>query len=150
MAKKTKNVRKIKAGFDRNEEAVELVKERVSKQKQKITIVQKNDFIKNLFNGRYYLARLNMIADQLNGEIVENIDGCLKSKELMHAEYALMRMRALEGIRNSNEAKRNLQNSGLTNKDVDNVVLSYYEDKIIEEKISEPEIKKTEAVQSDK
>ena len=42
---------------------------------------KKNDYIKNLINGRYFLARCNMLATQIqNKEIKEDLDGCLKTE----------------------------------------------------------------------
>ena len=96
----------------------------------------KKDFIKNLMNGRYFLGRCNMMQEQLveGGKIIENIDGCLKSRDLMLAEYGLMRMQAIDSLRLSNFAKRELKdNHGITDYDLQAIEARYYEGKIIDE-----------------
>ena len=61
-----------------------MVKEKTEEQKQEIAfgiqvrlVSKKNDYIKNIINGRYFLARGNMIAVQIqNNKIIEEIDAC--------------------------------------------------------------------------
>ncbi len=70
---------------------------------------QKLDYIRNLYNGRYYAARANMITEQLNsGKIEEKIDGCKKTKELLGYEYALMKMQAINSLTNAYGLKKQL------------------------------------------
>lgn len=96
---------------------------------------KKNDYIKNLINGRYYLARCNMIAEQLIGKrIEEKIDGCPKSEEYMRAEYALMKMQAIVSMRNAHFAKQDLfKEFNLKPEDIEALEMDYYDGKIIRE-----------------
>ena len=96
---------------------------------------KKNDYIKNLINGRYFLARCNMLAVQIqNKEIKEDIDGCLKTEEYMRAEYALMKMQAIMSMRNAHFAKQDLfKDFKLTEEDVYALEKDYYDGKIIRE-----------------
>ena len=50
----------------------------------------KNNYIRNIINARYFLARCNMIAFQIQNKCIkENIDGCVKSEEFLRAECLL-------------------------------------------------------------
>jgi len=99
----------------------------------------KNDYIRNLINGRYYLARCNMIAVQIqNKEIKENIDGCLKSEEFLRAEYALQKMQAIMSMRNAHFAKQELvKEFKLTDEDILVIEEDYYNGKVIREEYDE-------------
>ena len=101
----------------------------------KVQIVQlSNEYIKNLLNGRYFLARQNMLANQLNDDkIEEKIDGCLKSKEYMKAECALMKMQAIMSFRNASFGKEQLKKYGCSEKEIADAEKDYYEGKIIRE-----------------
>lgn len=108
----------------------------------------KNDYIKNLINGRYFLARLNMIAEQLNsGNIKESIDGCLKSADLMRQEYGLMKMQAINSMREAHFAKVELMSKTykLTGKDIEAIESDYYDGKVIREEYDESYKKGKEA-----
>ncbi len=100
---------------------------------------KKNDYIRNIINGRYYLARCNMIAVQIQGgKIKETIDGCLKSEEYMRAEYALMKMQAIMGMRNAHFAKQELfKDFKLKEEDILTFEKDYYDGKIIREEYDE-------------
>ncbi len=100
---------------------------------------KKNDYIKNLLNGRYYLTRMNMMAVQIqSGEIKENIDGCLKSMEFMRSEYALMKMQAIMGMRNAHFAKQELfKDFKLTQEDIGAIEEDYYNGKVVRESYDE-------------
>ena len=102
-------------------------------------ITKKNDYIKNLINGRYYLARCNMIAAQLQSKnIQESIDGCKKTDEYLRSEYALMKYQAISSMRNAHFAGRELiQDFKLTNNDLLDIEKDYYEGKIIREEYDE-------------
>ena len=92
----------------------------------------KNTYITEVVNGRYYTERCNMIAEQINkNDIKESLDGCPKPLNMMRAEYALMKIRAIIGMRNAHFAKKDLFNSGLTEKDVIKLEQSYYNGSII-------------------
>ena len=107
----------------------------------------KNDYIRNLINGRYYLARANMLAEQINsGNIVEKIDGATKTKEYMLSEYALMKMQAITSFRTVHFSKADLiKDYGMNEKDILELEQSYYDGKIIREHYDESDRKKTKA-----
>lgn len=94
-----------------------------------------NDYIKNTLNGYYYLARYNMIVEQINNKAIkEKIDGCPKSEDYMRAECALMKMQAIMGFRSASFAKEDLlKKLGCTEKDIIALERDYYEGKIIRE-----------------
>ena len=96
---------------------------------------KKNDYIKNIINGRYFLARCNMIAVQIQSkDIKEDIDGCLKSEEFLRAEYALQKMQAIMSMRNAHFAKQELfSDFKLKEEDISAIEEDYYDGKIIRE-----------------
>ena len=100
---------------------------------------KKNDYIKNIINGRYFLARCNMIAVQIQSkDIKEDIDGCLKSEEFLRAEYALQKMQAIMSMRNAHFAKQDLfKEFKLTEEDIQSIEVDYYDGKIIREAYDE-------------
>jgi len=101
---------------------------------------KKLDYIRNLLNGRYYLARCNMMAEQLlPGTIIkESIDGCLKTEEYMRSEYALMKMQAISSLRNAHFAKKDLlEGFKLTPEQIIEIEADYYDGKIIREDYDE-------------
>lgn len=99
----------------------------------------KNDYIKNIINGRYFLARCNMIAVQIQTKnIKENIDGCLKSEEFLRAEYALQKMQAITSMRNAHFTKQELFDEfKLKEEDILAIEEDYYDGKIIREEYDE-------------
>ena len=100
----------------------------------------KNDYITDLINGRYFLARSNMMVEQLiSKKIVEKIDGCPKSEDLMRQEHVLMKMQAIKSMRNAHFAKEELmgKNFKLTKKDIVAIEEDYYEGKVIREEYDE-------------
>ena len=114
---------------------------------------KKNDYIRNIINGRYFLARSNMIAVQIqNNDIKENIDGCPKTFELMRTEYALQKMQAIMSMRNAHFAKKDLFEDGFTEDDILAIEEDYYNGKIIREEYDETYKKgnKADFVKSDK
>ena len=100
---------------------------------------KKNDYIKNIINGRYYFARCNMIAVQIQtGKIQENIDGCPKSEEFLRTEYAVQKMQAIMSMRNAHFAKRDLfKDFKLKEEDILAIEEDYYDGKIIREEYDE-------------
>ena len=100
---------------------------------------KKNDYIKNIINGRYFLARCNMIAVQIQSkDIKEDIDGCLKSEEFLRAEYALQKMQAIMSMRNAHFAKQELfSDFKLKEEDIQAIEEDYYDGKIIREAYDE-------------
>ena len=100
---------------------------------------KKNDYIRNIINARYYLARCNMIAVQIQSKkIQENIDGCLKSEEFLRAEYALQKMQAIMRMRKAHFAKQDLfKDFKLKQEDIQALEEDYYDGKIIREAYDE-------------
>jgi len=107
----------------------------------------KNDYIKNTINGRYYLARCNMLAEQIqSGKILEKIDGATKTVEYMRAEYALMKMQAIMSMRTAYFSKKNLLGEfKLTEADIQALEEDYYNGKIIREDYDDSYKKKNKA-----
>ena len=105
----------------------------------------KNDYIRHTINGRYFLARTNMIAEQIHsGEIKENIDGCVKTEEYMRSEYALQKMQAIMEMRNSHFAKKELKEDfKLNDDDIHAIEEDYYNGKIIREEYDDGYNKKS-------
>jgi len=99
----------------------------------------KNDYIKNMINGRYFLARCNMIAVQIqSGEIKEKIDGCIKSEEFFRQEYALLKMQAITSMRNAHFSKQEIIDEfKLTEEDISKIEEDYYDGKVIRESYDE-------------
>lgn len=99
----------------------------------------KQNYLRNLINGRYYLARVNMIAEQINsGKIEEKIDGCTKSLELMQQEYGLMKYQAITSMRTAHFQKLDLiKEFNLTEKDFAEIEDDYYNGKVIREDYGE-------------
>ena len=99
----------------------------------------KNEYITATINGRYYLARTNMIAEQLHsGKIIEKIDDCPKTEEYMRAEYALQKMAAISQMRNAHFAKKELKEDfKLNDDDIHAIEEDYYNGKIVREEYDE-------------
>jgi len=106
----------------------------------------KNDYLRTTVNGRYFLARTNMIAEQLiAGDIKESIDGCPKTEEFMRAEYAHQKMAAIGEMRNSHFAKKELKDTHkLNDDDIYAIEEDLYNGKIIREEYDESYSKKKE------
>jgi len=106
----------------------------------------KNDYLRSTVNGRYFLARTNMIAEQIiSGDIMENIDGCKKSEEFMRAEYAHQKMAAIGEMRNSHFAKKELKEDfKLNDDDIYAIEEDLYNGKIVREEYDESYNKKKE------
>ena len=146
-----KNKIKVKKK-DRNEEAkrkfAEKVRERENNSLRAMRIAsKKNDYIKNIVNGRYYLERCNMIADQINsGEIKEKIDGCLKTLGLMKTEYALMKIQAITSMRNAHFAKKDLfDDFEFKDEDIVAIEKDYYDGKVVREAYDDEHYKGSKA-----
>ena len=106
----------------------------------------KNDYIRATVNGRYFLARTNMIAEQIiSGEIIERIDGCPKTEEFMRAEYAHQKLAAIGEMRNAHFAKKELKDDfKLNDDDIYAIEEDLYNGKIIREEYDEGYNKKKE------
>lgn len=96
----------------------------------------KNEYIRNLINGRYYIARVNMISSQLipEGKILESVDGNLKSREFLMAEYGLIKMQAIMCMRDAHFNKIALKEEHkLTDEEIAFIEEDYYNGKMIRE-----------------
>ncbi len=121
-------------------------KEKTEKERKEITFGMqvrlanlKNNYIRNIVNGRYHLARCNMLAVQIqNKKIKESIDGCLKSEEFMRAEYAHQKVQAIMDLRNAHFAKQEMfADFKLKEEDISVIEADYYDGKIIREEYDE-------------
>ncbi len=122
-------------------------KEKTEEQKKEIEFginlrlaKSKNTYIINIVNGRYFLARCNMIAKQLlpDADIVERLDGALKTEEYVRAEYAHQKIAAITNMRNAHFAKQELMKEfKLTEEDIVAIETDYYDGKIIREEYDE-------------
>ena len=124
----------------RDEAARRKLKEKVQKREiaygMNLRLANKKvEYITNLINGRYYMARCNMIAEQLNDrDIKESIDGCLKSEEYIRSEYALMKLQAIKSMRTTHFSKQELlKEFNLKEEDILALEKDYYDGKIIRE-----------------
>lgn len=99
----------------------------------------KNDYIRNTINGRYFLARCNMISEQIIAkDIKESIDGCPKTEEMMRTEYALQKMQAIHSLRDAHFAKKELiSDFKLNEDDIYAIEEDYYNGKIIRDTYDE-------------
>lgn len=95
----------------------------------------KNDYIRATVNGRYFLARTNMIAEQIISEqIIEKIDGCPKTEEFMRAEYAHQKLAAMSEMRNAHFSKKELKEDfKLNDDDIYAIEEDLYNGKIVRE-----------------
>jgi len=100
---------------------------------------KKQEYIRNIINARYYMARCNMIAVQIqNKKILEDIDGCPKSEEFLRSEYALQKMQAIMSMRNAHFAKQDLiKDFKFKKEDILAIEEDYYDGKIIREEYDE-------------
>jgi len=138
------NVVKIEEAKKKNLEGVEFAKHREM-------IMAKKDFIKNQFNGYYHLERANSLATQHEGKIIEKIDGALKSKGLVYAEYLLMKMFAIEDFRNAYHAKKELmEKHGFSKEDIIKIEEDFTKGAILREEYEEgmAQTRKAQFVQS--
>ena len=138
--------------MDKKEKTEKEIKEMAFGMQMEITKM-KNDYIRNVINGRYFLARCNMIAVQVQNKAVrESIDGCPKTLELMRTEYAMQKMQAIISMRNAHFAKKDLLERKFTEEDIVAIEEDYYDGKVIREEYDESYKKgnKAEFVESDK
>lgn len=124
----------------RDQKAIRILREKTNQKEiaygvQLRLVKAKNDYIKNIINGRYFLARSNMIAVQIqNNDIKENIDGCTKSEEYFRAEYALQKMQAIVSMRNAHFAKQELfDDFKFKDEDIYAIEKDYYDGKVVRE-----------------
>ena len=94
---------------------------------------KKNEYIRNILGARYRNARCNMIVDQLNNNnILEKIDGCIKTKELLMADLAMEKLTGITHARNAHFASKDLMKEfGLSEEEIIGIEKDIYEGKII-------------------
>jgi len=99
----------------------------------------KQVYLKNMINGKYHLARYNMIVEQINKEKIEEIlDSKPKTMELMVAELSLNKMRAINSFREAYFAKEEaVKKLGITEEELNDYVEDYRKGKIIRENYDE-------------
>ena len=145
--KKIKNTNRLKNNKKTKAALKELTNYRIQQR-----IQEENQYISNLLNGQYYLARSNMIAEQLNsGDIKELIDGCTKTTEYFIAEYRLMKMQAIKAMSTAHASKENLiKDFGMSDKDISELENNAYAGKIIRDEysVSQTKPKKADFVQA--
>lgn len=107
--------------------------------KRMVLIKSKNDYMSNLINARYFLARYNMMAVQIQSkDIKENIDGCQKTEEFMMAEAMMMKKQALSAFREAHFGQLDLKKDfELTDQDIQDIEADSYDGKIIRESYDE-------------
>ena len=143
-------VKKVKLNLSKNR--VEKSREKEA-QKQKSQLQEfeearlKNEYITSLINGRYFLARCNMIAEQLvKKKITEKIDGRVKSLEYSRSEYALTKLQAINSMRKAYFSKQDLiKKFKFTQDDLQKIEIDYYDGKIVREEYDESYKKKGKA-----
>lgn len=107
-------------------------------QRQRELLVQENHYIKSLSAAHYYIARYNMLVEQLNkGFDIEKIDGVQKSKDLLLAEARRMKIEASTKYRDSWFASQDLQKLGRTQEQIDEAFTDYTEGPIIRDSYDE-------------
>ena len=108
---------------------------------------KKNEYITNLINGRYYLARYNMMAQQvIDKKIVETIDNAPKSNDFMIAEAALMKMQAIKSLRTAHFSRQELvKDFDMNDEDIAGLEEDYYNGKIVRVEYDEEFRKKDKA-----
>jgi len=107
--------------------------------KRMVLIKSKNDYFTNLTNARFFLARYNMMIEQIAAEdIKETVDGCPKTPEYLMAEAIIFKRQALAAFREAHFGVADLKNDfGLTDEDIQGIESDYYDGKIIRETYDE-------------
>lgn len=108
---------------------------------------KKDEYIRNTINGRYFLGRYNMMAQQLiDKRIVETIDGAPKTKEFMIGETALIKMQAIMSLRTAHFSKLELKKDfGMTDQDITDFENDYYNGAVVRVEYDEGFRKKDKA-----
>lgn len=125
-------------------------------------IERNNTYITNLINGRYFLARCNMIAQGLeqvrfeqervgsklkpNDLVNEQLDGAYKTVEYSQAEHALVKMQAIRCFRTASFVRQELKDKlGQTEEDILKTEQDYYEGTVLRSDYGEQYKKKGKA-----
>lgn len=108
---------------------------------------KKDEYIRNTINGRYFLGRYNMMAQQLiDKKIVETVDGAPKTKEFMIGETALIKMQAIMSLRTAHFANLELKKDfAMTDKDISDLEDDYYNGAVVRVEYDEEFRKKDKA-----
>jgi len=117
----------------RDEVARHNLKEKMKAREGKI-ITHLESYCKHIITGRYFLARVNMMAAQLEkGKILESIDGAPKPREFFIAELAKMRQQAIISHRHAFFEDKSLKMLGCKQERINNALTEYYEGKVMRE-----------------
>lgn len=123
---------------NRRAKRVEKLKQKQEQDQQRqaeLTYAQKlervrleNQYVQNLANAHYHIARCNMIAVQLESKkVAETIDGAPKTEELLLAEYRRTKISASTCYRNAYFAKCDLNKVGVNDEEIDAAYIDYTE-----------------------
>lgn len=107
--------------------------------KKLVLIKSKNDYISNMTNARYFLARYNMMAEQIQtGVIKETVDGCPKPMDYMRAEAVIFKRQAMAAFREAHFGQMDMKKDfELTDEDIQEIEMDLYDGKIIRETYDE-------------
>lgn len=129
---------------NRNRKAVEAFRAKEAEKKEVSRAVQldiirlENVYVTNMADAHYYMARYNMLVEQINSEdIKENIDGCPKTKEMVLAEAQRLKIQASSKYRSAWFAKVDLNKAGMSDEEVDKVFIDYTQGAIVRESYDE-------------
>lgn len=122
--------------------------DKISYTKKLVFVKLKEDFITNRVNGRYFLERYNMMAEQIQSEnIKEKIDGCIKTMDYMKAEAVMTKRQAFNAFRNAHFGEVELKKKhGLTDKDITEIEVDLYDGKIIREEYDDEKTREGDKV----
>ena len=143
--------------MDRNNRMRKQIKAQVEHKKQKEANVAymdklkkaraKTEYISALVKGRYFLARCNMMAEQLqSNQIFEMVDNCPKTEEYLRAEYALTKVQAINVMRQVHFQKEDMvKDFEMVEEEFIALEKDYYDGKIIRESYADEHRKKDKA-----
>ena len=104
---------------------------------KKVTLIRdKESYLTNLCNARFFHARVNMLIDQLDAYdkvkkdkmgIIETVDGVMKSKDYLTWEMLMAKLRARRSYMDAFFGKQELLKQGMTVKDISNLEKDYFE-----------------------
>lgn len=92
----------------------------------------KDAYIDNWVNACYFLARYNMLAEQIGSKVIEEkVDGVLKTEEYMMAELMMSKVRAIKAFRGAYFNEVELTKHGFSQKDLLALKKDYYDKPIV-------------------
>lgn len=87
-----------------------------------------NELIPAQKKGEYYIARSNMLAEQIEtGEVEETVDGKKKTKEYLIAEYRMTKISAVQCMRMAAFHRQDILNLGYTDEDIKEAYIEYFD-----------------------